>query len=96
MSKPLPLNEKQLFIYTEISKDNRAWLLLYFILGVVAILTIAFLYCIFSSQKIAPTGISGLLDGLFGSCLRAIIKYHYPSAEPESSGGPIKKLLSKL
>ena len=95
MNKPLPVNEKQLLIYTEISKDNRAWILLVFVLVVVAVLTGAFLYCVFGGQKVALTTISGLLDGLFGSCLRAIIKFHYPSAEAESSG-PIGKFLSKF
>jgi hypothetical protein len=94
MGNPRPANEKQLSVYKEISRDNQAWTVLVFVLGCVAVLTFAFLYCIFGHQTRTPTAISGLLDGLFGSCLRAIIKFHYPSADKDQ--GPISSFLSKF
>jgi hypothetical protein len=79
MTKPYPENEKQLLIYQEISRINQGWIAFYFVLAVVSVLTVALLYCIFWHQTTAPTSISGLLDGLFGFCLREIIKFHFPS-----------------
>jgi hypothetical protein len=57
-----------------------------FVLVCMAVLTAAFLYCVFGHQTVAPTAISGFLDGLFGWCLRAIINFHFPgiTAKKES------------
>jgi hypothetical protein len=81
MGSPYPANEKQLLIYKEIGRSNQAWTVMIFVLAIVALLTVAFLYCIFGHQTPTPTAISGLLDGLFGWCLRAIISFHFPQIE---------------
>jgi hypothetical protein len=94
----LPKTEKQLTIYKELHRIKQGWIAFWFILATVAALTGAFLYCIFGHVSGGPTTISGVLDGLFGVCLRAIIKFHFPSADDgkAESGGIVTKLLSKL
>jgi hypothetical protein len=47
MGSPYPANEKQLLIYKEIGRSNQAWTVMIFVLAIVALLTVAFLYCIF-------------------------------------------------
>jgi hypothetical protein len=41
--------------------------------------------------------VSGLLDEIFGWCLRTSIKFHFPGGEPEKAeSGSGSKILSKL
>jgi hypothetical protein len=91
-----PKNDKQLALYREMSRIKQGWTVLWFVLACVASLTIAFLFCLFQHQKAGPTTISGLLDGVFGWCLRAIIKFHFPSSGSDEDKGFVGNILSKL
>ena len=91
-----PKTDKQLTIYKELQKIRQGWIAFWFIVIAVAALTVAFLYCIFDRVNGGPTTISGILDGLFGVCLRSIIKFHFPSGDADKSDGIVSKFFSKL
>lgn len=92
MARSLPKNEKELAIYREMSKINQGWLVLRVILGVSIALTIAVLYATFRNGNFHLAAINALLDGLFGWCLKIIVRFHFPAAEK----GIIPQLKEKL
>lgn len=75
----LKLSAPQLKVWREIKEIDRAWFLLRWLMCIVSILTTALVIALFLSKGFASTGISGMLDGIFGVCLLKITDYHYPN-----------------
>ena len=75
----LKLSAPQLKVWREIKEIDRAWFLLRWLMSIVSILTTALVVALFLGKGFASTGISGLLDGIFGVCLLKITDYHYPN-----------------
>jgi hypothetical protein len=57
---------------------DRGWIVCIFVMSWVGIFSVALLYSIFADKGKAAVATSGGLDGLFGWCLRTIIKFHFP------------------
>jgi hypothetical protein len=76
-----PTDEKGLALYTELTRINQAWVVLWVVLGIVVLLTIAILYATFFRQDVKLAGINGGLDGIFGWCLKIIVRFHFPTKE---------------
>lgn len=94
----LPATQAQLAIYRELKKINQAYIVLWFVLGIVTALTGAFLYCLIWHSKAEGATVSALLDGLFGWCLKAVVNFHFPRNESlsEEAKGLYGNLVSKL
>jgi hypothetical protein len=81
-----PTEEGGLALYTELARINQAWVVLWVVLGIVSLLTIAVLYATFFRQDVKLAGINGALDGLFGWCLKIIVRFHFPTIKEKLLG----------
>lgn len=85
MSDKYPdLSSRQVYAYKEVQRIEMAWFILYCMMGIVAALTAAVIWFIYLERHWAATTATGLLDGIFGTCLVKIISFHWPSKQNEA------------
>lgn len=92
MARSVPTNDRELAVYRELSKINQGWVVMWVILGVCVALTVAVFYATFRKGNVQLAAINAALDGLFGWCLKIIVRFHFPAVEK----GIIPKLKEKV
>ena len=80
MNNPPSLTPRQLEAFKVIQRIYMAWVTLIVVLVLFTVCLGFFLYAVFwGDAHVTPTSILGVIDGILGWCLKAIINYLFPS-----------------